>query len=570
MRTVVTCPARGEACVITVGSDGAAESTGGTPTVTTISYMAIEGLPEGHSLATGTIPAGESRTVRDADGMRTVVTCPARGEACVITVGSDGAAESTGGTPTVATISYTTIEGLPAGHRLATGTIPAGETRTVRDANGVRTVVTCPAGGETCVVTVAEDGAAESTGGTPTVATYTTIEGLPEGHPLTVGTTIPAGEKKSTEYSMGRGSNVVCPAGGEDCFVAWVSNGAAEFTGGMPTLTVVNNQMVWQANNGPEGTSNGAHARRFEGLLLSSGTRNQMFEYAFPGLASRSSGSGSNVHATTTATFPKATPTTSWTRGTAPTLGLSVVGTGSGSFSLVEDSTVPSLGAGWNGVALSKETIPTARTGRAVIYSNIERPVSGTPDGYYMTFGSWLVMPIASSAASSQYDWGLFTDGNAASRLTRAQVNALTGTATYEGPATGLHIKARYSGSTLRSAAVGSFTATATVNANFGSAGSVGGFGGSVTNFMENGESLGDWTVSLNNMDFTFANNRTLFLGRTGGTAGTLGLSGTWSLQILSDGTGAGYAVGTFSASTAANAYDALRIGGVFGVERQD
>ena len=402
----------------------------------------------------------------------------------------------------------------------------------------------------------------------PTVAT--TIEGLPEGHALTVGTTIPAGGSKSARYSMGRGSNVVCPAGGEDCFVAWVSDGAAEFTGGMPTLTVVNNQMVWQANNGPEGTSNGAHARRFEGLLLSSGTRNQMFEYAFPGLASRSSGSGSNVHATTTATFPKATPTTSWTRGTAPTLGLSVVGTGSGSFSLVEDSTVPSLGAGWNGVALSKETIPTARTGRAVIYSNIERPVSGTPDGYYMTFGSWLVMPIASSAASSQYDWGLFTDGNAASRLTRAQVNALTGTATYEGPATGLHIKARYSGSTLRSAQVGSFTATATVNANFGSAGSVGGFGGSVTNFMENGESLGDWTVSLNNMDFTFANNRTLFLGRTGGTAGTRSLSGTWSLQILSDGTGAGYAVGTFSASTAANAYDALRIGGVFGVERQD
>ena len=47
-------------------------------------------LPKGHTLQTGTISAGESRTVRETDGMETVVVCSAGSENCRITVAADG------------------------------------------------------------------------------------------------------------------------------------------------------------------------------------------------------------------------------------------------------------------------------------------------------------------------------------------------------------------------------------------------------------------------------------------------------------------------------------------------
>lgn len=48
--------------------------------------------------------------------------------------------------------------------------------------------------------------------------------------------------------------------------------------------------------------------------------------------------------------------------------------------------------------------------------------------------------------------------------------------------------------------------------------------------------------------------------------------STTWGIQYYQDGVraGAGYAAGTFSASTAATADDALHIAGAFGVVHQD
>ena len=52
------------------------------------------------------------------------------------------------------------IDDLPAGHTLMTGTIPAGATRTVHEANGIRTVVRCLAGGADCRIMVASDGSA--------------------------------------------------------------------------------------------------------------------------------------------------------------------------------------------------------------------------------------------------------------------------------------------------------------------------------------------------------------------------------------------------------------------------
>ena len=502
--------------------------------------------------------------------------CPAGGEACVVTVGADGAVQSTGGTPTV--VTYTAIEGLPAGHSLATGAIPAGESRTVRDADGMRTVVTCPAGGAACMVTVGEDRAAESaaTGGTPTVATYTTLY-LPRDYSLPGGaTTIAAGDSwPLTGYSGGGIYDLVCPPDAvADCVVILGEDGTVESTGGTPEVVgTVINEMVWQANNGPDGTSDGAHARGFEGRLLSGSTLHRMFDqYALAAIVERNGAIvQSSVHPD-----PNVAATASWASGTAPTLGLGVdMSSLDGPPPVDPNRSVPSLGEGWNGGALGGTV--GHLNGHAVIYSNIEKAVGGTPDGYYLTLGAWLVTPVDPAGASILYNWGAFANGHAAVALNFGQITALTGTAAYQGPATGLYSKATFTGSggsrALQSAQVGSFTATAAINANFDAGvGGAGAITGSVTNFRENGESLGDWTVNLSSAtNNVFLSYPELFSGLTGGSADGRSLSGEWGVQPYrnSASSGAGWVVGTFNASTAAANNDALHMVGAFSAERQ-
>ena len=532
----------------------------------------IEGLPEGLALEPGTLSPGESRVLQETDGMRTLLTCPAGGDPCVISVGPDGP-ESTGGAPTVAT--YTPVA-LPSGHSLEPGarTVPAGGSLTVWAEGAAETVVTCPDDGPACEVTFRSDGSAEYTGGTPAVVT--SITGLPEGHGLTAGTTIPAGattaageEGRIWGYSRGRGSGLACPAGGEDCFVAWVSGSTAEFEGGAPTLTTLTNEMVWQANNGPDGTSAGAHATGFEGRLLSGSTLHGMFTNSALGNVERA---GAIVHSSLHPE-PTVTETASWDSGTAPTLGLSVnVASLRGPPPVDRDSSIPSLGEGWNGVALS-DTFGTLNfNGHAVIYSNIEKAVGGTQDEYYLTLGAWLVTPTDPASASTIYNWGAFANGHAATALSRAQIIALTGTATYQGPATGLYSKATFTGSggtrALQSSHVGSFTATATINADFDMNGTV---AGSITDFEENGQSLGEWTVNFPATQTIVTGSSETFFGRSGGSADGQALTGEWGVQPYRNSatSGAEMVAGTFTSSTAAANNDALHMVGAFGAERQ-
>ena len=575
VRTVATCPQDGPACVFTVAEDGSATFTGGAPELTT--YTPITGLPEGpHMLESGTLSPGESRVVQESAGMRTVLTCPAGGEDCVVTVGDDGAAAYTGGAPTVAT--YTPVD-LPGGHSLASGTtIPAGVSRTVWSEGAAETVVTCPAGGEDCVFRVV-DGAAESTG-MPTVVT--SITGLPEGHTLTAGTTIPAGttisvgeEGRILGYSRGRGSEgsgVACPAGGEDCFFAWVSGSTAEVEGGTPTLTTLTNEMVWQANNGPDGTSDGAHATGFEGRMLSGSTLHSMFANQAEGWVQKR---GAIVHSSLHPD-PLVTETASWDSGTAPTLSLNVDTSPLDGPPLVDpDRWIPSLGEGWNGVALGETG--ELYTGNAVIYSNIEKAVGETQDEYYLTLGAWIAMPVDPAGAVTDYDWGAFANGHAATALSRAQIRALTGSATYSGPATGLYSKATFTGSgstrALQSSHIGSFTATATINADFDAGANMyGTMGGSITDFRENGASLGEWTVTLPATESVISTASEVFAGsHSGGSADGQALTGEWGVQPYRNSatSGAEMVVGTWTASTAATNNDALHMVGAFAGERQ-
>ena len=141
---------------------------GETPTPTP---MPITGLPDNHTLTSRTIPAGGTMVI--GRGSWVYISCPAGGADCVITVAADGTATSTGGTPTImrsedpdpTDTPGTPLFGLPDGHTLSSRTIAAGATVTI----GTNASLSCPSGGEACVITVSDSGSARSTGGTPIV-----------------------------------------------------------------------------------------------------------------------------------------------------------------------------------------------------------------------------------------------------------------------------------------------------------------------------------------------------------------------------------------------------------------
>ena len=121
-------------------------------------------LPSGHGLGAGviTLAAGE---VEERGNV--VFTCPAGGSACVVTVSADGTAvyDRMGGVPGV-TAAYGSW-GLPSGHGLRAGVITVAAGTSEEHGN---VVVTCPPGGNACVVRVSADGATKyaRTGGIPT------------------------------------------------------------------------------------------------------------------------------------------------------------------------------------------------------------------------------------------------------------------------------------------------------------------------------------------------------------------------------------------------------------------
>ena len=468
---------------------------------------------------------------------------------------------------------------LPSGHTLAEGTtIPAGDPpREVHSTFDTRTEVTCPAGGDDCVVTTVTDNGAESTGGALTVTTYTTVY-LPSGHTLAEGTTIPAGERQPIGgYFKGRSYDLVCPFDGEDCEVT-LGQYEFESTGGAPYVATKYNRMVWDANNGPDGTSDGAHAGILEGRLVGGS-----------GLTDLNPGFGSpagdwprrhvsivqNTKDATAGALETVTPTVSRASSVAaPTWALTVANTGSNNFSVDRDSHVPSLGRGWNGAVLHKPMPGTVdKTVRAVMYSDIE----GSADTYYTVLGSWLRIPDSSTAASTQYDLGVFAYASSGALATAGTAEGLTGIASYRGPATGLYSAATYTGTgatrTLESATVGSFTATAWLRADFGATtGAWDGVYGTVTGFMEDGQPLGDWSVVLPSTN-TAGIWAELFRGVTsGGQADGRSLSnGNWAV-LFHRRAASGHpdlALGVFTASTAGSADDALHIAGSFAAERE-
>ena len=162
---------------------------------------------------------------------------------------------------------------------------------------------------------------------------------------------------------------------------------------------------------------------------------------------------------------------------------------------------LPDLGGGWTVRALK-----TPSSERLIVYSH--------PD--HLRFGWWLTAP--DDPEHIRFD--TFTSGE--NPLPSGGVVALTGTATYEGPATGLYVE-RPSGA--GNAEKGVFAATVTLTADFDAAGTI---AGAVRDFTEDGFPLGAWTVDL--MPASLTTETDTFKGAIGGAADDRAWDdGTWT-----------------------------------------
>ena len=192
----------------------------------------------------------------------------------------------------------------------------------------------------------------------------------------------------------------------------------------------------------------------------------------------------------------------------------------------------------------------------------------GTPDSDYVYFGWWLHKP----------------DNNAAVHMVEAFAGgtnpaeapaALEGTATYEGPAAGKYVTKTFTAGDLADAQVGHFTATAELTANFGPdpAGDLPAdmISGTITEFEQDGESLGNWEVTLGDASIAVVGT---FNGATSVNFGgaTTTAAGSWEGRFYAPGdTPAsdhpGAAAGTFDAHLMDGT---AHISGAFGAHKED
>ena len=120
---------------------------------------------------------------------------------------------------------------------------------------------------------------------------------------------------------------------------------------------------------------------------------------------------------------------------------------------------------------------------------------SGVPldqDDAYLYFGAWSSIP---DDITGTYNFRYIAGGGAESGSDLGRFSALTGSATFRGGAVGRYVTQGQVGG--QNAKIGTFTATATLNANFGAADAAGSLSGRITDFREDGSSLEGWRVTL-------------------------------------------------------------------------
>ena len=116
-------------------------------------------------------------------------------------------------------------------------------------------------------------------------------------------------------------------------------------------------------------------------------------------------------------------------------------------------------------------------------------------DDAYLYFGVWSSIP---DNITGMYDFKYVAGGGADAGLSSAKFTALIGPATFRGGAVGKYVTQGQVGG--QNAKIGTFTATATLNADFGNGtNELGTLSGSITDFREGGSPLAGWRVTLGN-----------------------------------------------------------------------
>ena len=159
--------------------------------------------------------------------------------------------------------------------------------------------------------------------------------------------------------------------------------------------------------------------------------------------------------------------------------------------------------------------------------TNLNSPLPVDEDDAYLYFGIRSSIP---DSISGTYDFEYIAGGGAVSGSALAGFDTLTGPATFRGGAVGRYVTQGQVGE--QNAKIGTFTATATLNADFGAAGAAGTLSGSITDFREDGSPLTGWSVTLGNAADVGAAIAIAAGGVTGGgtvaNIGGLPVGGSW------------------------------------------
>ena len=240
----ISCPAGGSACSVTIADDGSVSynASGGRPTIALTTESLT--LPTNHGLTAGeiTVQPGMSETHGNVN-----ISCPVGDGACTLTIADDGSATYViaGGQPTI--MLATEAVTLPTNHGLAAGeiTVQPGMSETHGNVN-----ISCPAGANACMVTIADDGSATYiiAGGQPTIMLATEAVTLPTNHGLAAGEITVQPGMSETHGNV----NISCPAGDNACTVTVDDDGSATYTiaGGQPTIMLATEAVTLPTNHG--------------------------------------------------------------------------------------------------------------------------------------------------------------------------------------------------------------------------------------------------------------------------------------------------------------------------------
>ena len=186
------------------------------------------------------------------------------------------------------------------------------------------------------------------------------------------------------------------------------------------------------------------------------------------------------------------------------------------------------------------------------ITSRVKAEDQADQDDAFLYFGVWSSIP--DNINGDTYNFRYVAGGGAESGTDVDNFDQLIGPATFRGGAVGRYVTRGQVGG--QNAKIGTFTATATLNAHFGVADplTAGTLSGSITDFREDGSPLAGWRVTLGGggspanvgmpVEISLADNADDASGITVANIGGLSVAGTWGAnfyghdnEVLSDRT---------------------------------